>query len=1352
MELHEFKDRLPQHLHHSFKIECMYNTTNLRSYQSISSSSPSSSPSSLSSSLTPYTPDQPVGSSGEFLFVGTSDGHILKYAIVSRQNMLGDTEIDIQLLETYLHSRGKKIQKLMCDDELGLLFVMCQGQLDMMRHYDHRAAMEADESGRGDGNVKLSVSGAIRIKEASNLNTFCLDQKNANNYSTGGSRGRRSRRAGTRRTFAHRLCVSVRRRLVFIQYTPDSYKKLEEHAIPEPCHDIVFYGQSLMLGMKREYTIVRLDNRSSVLDTPSSGHAPAAAAAVISTPASAVSAAVSATVAAAAGAVLLGKSGKKRPDGKTTAADKGELADGKNSKQLTMLQSTHVNNVYTVLELERNMKPLAILMDNEVILRRNNLCVFVDMVSGMPTARNAIVWSNTPIDITVCFPYIVAQLPQDKLEVFNIYEIHPKLVETHAFRTGSGIGAVGGGASGVVAGSMLGINTFVKEALSDFKGDDGFQDRGSVFAGHTSNQNGIKHGIFLFQNQSNAPSIHLLQPIAFDKQVKALIDKCRCEEAFELFQKTFNINLATGQQHLNTMLKMKLQQMYEDSGYALLLNSDSDFELAKDAFERYFDNCTVQALDMRQLLEYFFDSRVTGSSGHDARDSSTATAFDHVSPYERRNDRLLSTIYMKNIRSKRSSSITPSSNLDAVNADIEKLAFGQFDKVKQLLLKPFLEHRRNSFVAQLKVLEDRQQREFQYGSMSSLTMGAETNGSGHLQQQRQSHAGTVFKLEEQLTLIDNALLRLYLETHVSKDGTDKTNISALGDPSGSSMDPLEILLRQNPLFCDLQESKRALLQAKNTAFYLALLLRAHGMIDESLQLLHDIGHGHNTAMGLSMGFREGDAQRASANTREQRKALEETISILSSITKQEHKHLIFKYAKWAILKSPDEAIQIFKRSSPDDSVLRPEEVLLFLAREFRDNSPAFQHDQSQRPHQQPEWLRRFTLLYIEHLLVDQGNKETQFHTQLAILYIDDILRWRRIQRSRASKMNAREHQQQTDPEIVTPLTGSYLELRTKLRIHLERSSFYHFETIAARLQKTGLFEERIIVYRKMGHHEEALKIILFDLRDLALAENYCLLTSNRAIPANLEAPVPTTLSSPFRMQRQERSKSLSTQDTSTASHHSTISSLINGDNFLSNPLRSKLFLIMLSLCFHPPTTRNVNSNTQRGKSLDMDKYRKFAIDVINIHATKINPLKLLTLVPDDIYTQDIALFLARSVRESEYHTKSVSVYKNLSRGANLQLEHELSCISRERRVSVGHNTRCGVCSKRIAPTQTRSIFPDNSVFHLSCIQGNNRVHPVTKRDFLIDPVDKLYYRQMRSSIDSSVIVTRVDPHALSKKK
>lgn len=136
-----------------------------------------------------------------------------------------------------------------------------------------------------------------------------------------------------------------------------------------------------------------------------------------------------------------------------------------------------------------------------------------------------------------------------------------------------------------------------------------------------------------------------------------------------------------------------------------------------------------------------------------------------------------------------------------------------------------------------------------------------------------------------------------------------------------------------------------------------------------------------------------------------------------------------------------------------------------------------------------EYLQRFPVAlqkYLEFLVYDRKLEKEKYHTHLAVLYLEEVLRLK------------------ADPS--SPLETLNKE-RSKLRGLLEWSSLYRVSLLLGKIKEdSDLDAESAILYGKMGQHEKALKILVYKLRDFGSAERYCTINTkgkDRTSKANL---------------------------------------------------------------------------------------------------------------------------------------------------------------------------------------------------------------------------------------------------------
>ncbi|GAA6019853.1 hypothetical protein JCM11491_004841 [Sporobolomyces phaffii] len=112
---------------------------------------------------------------------------------------------------------------------------------------------------------------------------------------------------------------------------------------------------------------------------------------------------------------------------------------------------------------------------------------------------------------------------------------------------------------------------------------------------------------------------------------------------------------------------------------------------------------------------------------------------------------------------------------------------------------------------------------------------------------------------------------------------------------------------------------------------------------------------------------------------------------------------------------------------------------------------------------------RVCIDYLEHIIHGLGEQGSEFHEKLIELYLGSV--------------RSAEKQRGED--------GSQPDAYTKLVDFLETSTSYRAERILGRLPSEDLHEVRAILLGRLGRHEGALQIYVYQLEDHATAEQYC---------------------------------------------------------------------------------------------------------------------------------------------------------------------------------------------------------------------------------------------------------------------
>ncbi|XP_036211271.1 transforming growth factor-beta receptor-associated protein 1 [Myotis myotis] len=169
--------------------------------------------------------------------------------------------------------------------------------------------------------------------------------------------------------------------------------------------------------------------------------------------------------------------------------------------------------------------------------------------------------------------------------------------------------------------------------------------------------------------------------------------------------------------------------------------------------------------------------------------------------------------------------------------------------------------------------------------------------------------------------------------------------------------------------------------------------------------------------------------------------------------------LVWKHADWALQKSEEVGVQVFTKRPLEEQQdgFNPDDVLTRLKK-------------------YPNALMR----YLEHLVMDRNLQREEYHTRLALLYLDAVL-----QRTPGASGSGAE---------VT-------ETQAKLRRLLQKSDLYRVQFLMERVRGAGLPMERAILHGKLEEHEQALRTLALELGDFPAAEDYCAWRSAGREPA-----------------------------------------------------------------------------------------------------------------------------------------------------------------------------------------------------------------------------------------------------------
>ncbi|KAK3103798.1 hypothetical protein FSP39_021971 [Pinctada imbricata] len=180
------------------------------------------------------------------------------------------------------------------------------------------------------------------------------------------------------------------------------------------------------------------------------------------------------------------------------------------------------------------------------------------------------------------------------------------------------------------------------------------------------------------------------------------------------------------------------------------------------------------------------------------------------------------------------------------------------------------------------------------------------------------------------------------------------------------------------------------------------------------------------------------------------------IEYLSNLNDHE---LVWKYIDWVLTKDPENGVKIFTERPQNElpsERLRPETVIDYLHR-----------------------FPKAVISYLEYLVFQKKLEKEKYHTHLAVLYLDTVLKLMKDSSSRKEEVDV---------------------ARSKLRHMLQMSALYRVQLILGKAKEMDMHAECAILYGKLEEHDKALRILVHKLKDYGAAENYCMVNSQGKDP------------------------------------------------------------------------------------------------------------------------------------------------------------------------------------------------------------------------------------------------------------
>ncbi|EGD72544.1 hypothetical protein PTSG_00567 [Salpingoeca rosetta] len=167
--------------------------------------------------------------------------------------------------------------------------------------------------------------------------------------------------------------------------------------------------------------------------------------------------------------------------------------------------------------------------------------------------------------------------------------------------------------------------------------------------------------------------------------------------------------------------------------------------------------------------------------------------------------------------------------------------------------------------------------------------------------------------------------------------------------------------------------------------------------------------------------------------------------------------LVFRNIDWILPIAPEACVHIFTaKSNTENQHLFPPPAVLDRLADFHTAK----------------------MIYLEYLVLTMKSEDEHYHTTLAMMLLDAV------KRTRLENDNKRRVNVPVDEEKLA-------SLRHRFQRVLKSSKRYDVDKLNRFLDDTDFHAERAIVYGRAGQHEKALRLLVYDVEDHRLAEEYC---------------------------------------------------------------------------------------------------------------------------------------------------------------------------------------------------------------------------------------------------------------------
>ena len=259
------------------------------------------------------------------------------------------------------------------------------------------------------------------------------------------------------------------------------------------------------------------------------------------------------------------------------------------------------------------------------------------------------------------------------------------------------------------------------------------------------------------------------------------------------------------------------------------------------------------------------------------------------------------------------------------------------------------------------------------------------------------------------------------------------------------------------------------------------------------------------------------------------------------------------------------------------------------------------------------------------------------------------------------------------PAVKEP--GHSGSLRRRLLEFLSLSKKYQPEKLLSKFQLTNMLEERALLLRSAGRHEEALHIYVHELGDLVVAAKYC-----------------------------EEVHDLSTTSSRNNSPAGQKEARMGAARNNARREPNNVYVKLLRTCLTPSnkTTRKYGSGSTVGWAGGRNTALvKPALKILRSHRKHINAADALTMLPDSCAISQLLDYISSSVKDLASTRRRNQIVKNMLKLQQLNEMREQAKL-KSQFVVIDRDTRCQKCGHTFTARSVPAVHPDRSVYHVAC--------------------------------------------------